>query len=124
MLHQMSLYKEYSNLIKSRQKTIEIRLYDEKRKRIRTGDTIEFIKLLHQNETLQVEVINLIHYQTFKEMYEDLPSSKMGCEGWSVQNLIDGTYEIYTPEREKQYGVLAIEVRLASFASFSINSPR
>ncbi|MGM7700650.1 ASCH domain-containing protein [Pseudalkalibacillus sp. Hm43] len=112
MLHKMSLYEEYFDLMESGHKTIEIRLNDEKRRRIQIGDTIEFTKLPDQDETLQVDVIKLKHYQTFNELYEDLPYSKMGCAGWTLQELVDGTYEIYTPEQEKQYGVLAIEVRV------------
>ncbi len=113
MLHKMSLNEEYFDLIKSGQKTIEIRLNDAKRRKVMVGDTIEFTKLPDQDEFLKVIVKDLRNYKTFKEMYEDLPPSIMGCEGWSLQELMDGTYDIYSLEQEEQYGVLAIEFRLA-----------
>ena len=43
MQHTMRLNKEPFEMIKSGMKTIELRLYDEKRKLLRIGDEIEFI---------------------------------------------------------------------------------
>ena len=40
----MSLQPEYYNFILNGTKRIEIRLFDEKRKQIKLGDTIKFLK--------------------------------------------------------------------------------
>jgi len=42
---------------------------------------------------------------------EDIPLRDFDCEGWSIQEMVDGTYEIYTPEQEKRWGTLAITIR-------------
>lgn len=42
MLHTMNLAPAPMQMMRSGQKTIELRLYDEKRQRISIGDTIEF----------------------------------------------------------------------------------
>ena len=42
MIHKMHLQPQFFNFIKSGIKTIELRLYDEKRQQIHLGDTIEF----------------------------------------------------------------------------------
>jgi len=33
-------------------------------------------------------------------MYENIPFQDFDCEGWSMKEMIAGTYEIYTPEQE------------------------
>ena len=43
----MNLHKAPFQMIKSGAKTIELRLYDEKRKKIKAGDIIEFLQTLN-----------------------------------------------------------------------------
>nr|WP_155671632.1 ASCH domain-containing protein [Ornithinibacillus caprae] len=107
----MGLYGEYFNAIKEGKKKVEVRLNDEKRRKIRVGDTIEFIKLPEQNDTLQVQVTDLRTYDTFQAMFEDIPFEEFDCKGWTIKAMIDGTYEIYTPKQEKEWGTLAITIK-------------
>ncbi len=107
----MGLYGEYFKSIKEGRKSVEVRLNDEKRRKIKVGDTIEFIKVPEQDETLQVQVIELRKYDTFKEMYEDIPFKDFDCEGWTMEEMVNGTYEIYSPEQEKEWGTLAIKIK-------------
>lgn len=104
----MGLYGEYFHAIRERKKTVEVRLNDEKRRKIKVGDTIEFIKVPQQDEILKVQVMDLRIYDTFEAMYNDIPLKDFDCEGWTMKEMIDGTYEIYTPEQEKEWGTLAI----------------
>lgn len=41
---------------------------DENRMKIKVGDTIEFIKVPQQDETVKVQVTGITKYDTFKEM--------------------------------------------------------
>lgn len=59
MLHKMRLNESPFERIKNRTKTIEFRLYDEKRSQIKIGDKIEFSKLPELQETILVEVLEL-----------------------------------------------------------------
>lgn len=106
----MGLYGEYYHAIKEGKKTIEVRLNDEKRRKIKVGDSIEFVKVPQQDEILKVQVINLCSYDTFEDMYNDIPFKDFDCEGWTMKEMIDGTYEIYTPAQEKEWGTLAITI--------------
>ena len=45
--------------IKNGTKTIEFRLYDEKRKKVKIGDKIEFSKLPDLHEKILVEVLDI-----------------------------------------------------------------
>lgn len=107
----MGLYGEYFKAIKEGRKTVEVRLNDGKRRKIKVGDTIEFIKVPEQDETLQVQVIELRTYDTFQEMYDDIPFKNFDSEGWTMEEMIKGTYEIYSPEQEKEWGTLAITIK-------------
>lgn len=108
MIHQMGLYGEYFEAIKTGEKQVEVRLHDEKRRRIQLGDTIEFVKVPEQNERLRVTVTELRAYDSFQAMYEAIPFEEFGCKGWTMQEMLDGTYEIYTAEQEREWGTLAI----------------
>ncbi|KQL50386.1 hypothetical protein AN964_22220 [Heyndrickxia shackletonii] len=110
-MHQMGLYGEYFEAIKKGKKKVEVRLNDEKRRKIKIGDTIKFIKVPEQDETLQVQVTELRTYNTFKEMYESIPFEDFDCEGWSMEEMVNGTYDIYTPEQEREWGSLAITIK-------------
>jgi ASC-1-like (ASCH) protein len=107
----MGLYDEYFAAIKEGKKVIEVRLNDEKRRKIKIGDTIEFVQVPDAIQTLEAEVIGLQVFSTFKEMYETVPFSDMGCEGWSMEDMVKGTYEIYSQEQENEWGALAIRIK-------------
>ncbi len=49
-----------------------------------------------------MQVIELKTYDTFKEMYEDIPFKKFDCEGWTMKKMMDGTYDIYTSDQERE----------------------
>ena len=75
MVHQMKLLESPFERIKNGTKTIEFRLFDEKRKQIKIGDQIEFSKLPDLKEKLLVDVIELYKEDTFetllKKLYND-----------------------------------------------------
>lgn len=108
MVHKMGLHGAYFQSITEGKKKVEVRLNDEKRRNINVGDTIEFSMVPDQDSTLLVQVIELRKYDTFKAMYEDIPFEDFDCEGWSMKEMLDGTYEIYNSEQEKHWGTLAI----------------
>ncbi len=54
--HRMHLYKEPFEMIKSGKKKIEIRLNDEKRQKLKIGDTIVFSKLPDCKDKIEVKV--------------------------------------------------------------------
>lgn len=101
MKHSMKLLSDPFERVKNGTKTIEFRLYDEKRQKLKVGDEIEFSKLPDLNEKITVIIEELYQYSTFKELFDYL-------------NIDDfqKMYSIYTKEEEKEYGVLGIKVRV------------
>jgi len=97
--------------IKSGQKTIEVRLYDEKRSEVKLGDVIIFKREPEQTEIVRAEVIGLLRYRTFIDLANDFSASCFGHA--DKEDLLKSIYTFYTKEQEEQYGVLGIRIRLA-----------
>lgn len=109
MQHSMKLLESPFNKIKNGTKTIEFRLYDEKRKQIKVKDVIEFSLLPDLKEKILVKVTGLYRANTFKELFEKLYTNKN-----EIEDKANSMYKIYSPEKEKEYGVLGIRIRLIS----------
>lgn len=112
MEHKMGLYEGPLESIKSGKKTVEVRLYDEKRRKIKIGDTIQFTKVPGGDEVLTVDVVELRKFPMFRDMYETIPAEDFDAVGDSINEMVESTYEIYSPEREKEWGTLAITIKL------------
>ena len=107
MLHKMKLNKSPFERIKNGTKTIEFRLFDEKRQKIKVGDQIEFSKLPDLQEKLLVDVIELYREDTFQNLFRKLYNDKE-----EIIRKTNSMYEIYSPEKEQQYGILGIKIRI------------
>lgn len=69
MIHKMKLNESPFERIKNGTKTIEFRLYDEKRKKIKIGDKIEFSKLPDLQEKILVDVLDIYRDKTFENLF-------------------------------------------------------
>lgn len=98
--------------MKSGLKTVEIRLYDEKRQDLQVGDTIEFSKLPNLDEKITVEVVKLLKYASFRDLIHNYGMEYYGYpKDYSVENFITSIYTIYSKEEEENVGVLGIQVK-------------
>lgn len=107
MLHKMKLNESPFERMKSGTKTIEFRLFDEKRKAIRVGDKIEFSKLPDLKEKLLVDVVELYRENTFENLFR-----KLYTDEEEITRKTKAMYEIYSPEKEQQYGILGIKIKI------------
>lgn len=108
---EMKLADEPFELISNGKKTVEVRLYDEKRKQISVGDTIDFFRL-DGSGNVAAKVVALHHFGTFEELFASTLFSKTGSGVLSATEAADTMYKYYTKEQERQYGVLGIEIAL------------
>ena len=110
MIHKMRLHNEPFKLIKNGTKTIELRLYDEKRSLIKKGDLIEF-ESRTTNEKIISQVVELHKYNNFEELYKYFDKVSMGYKETEVANPKD-MEQYYTKEEQSKYGVVGIEIKL------------
>lgn len=101
MTHKMNLNPEPFEMIRTGQKTIELRLNDEKRQKIKVGDMIEFTQT-ETGQKLITEVITLHRFDTFTELYQELPLLKCGYTEADIATAKPEDMDLYyTPEKQK-----------------------
>lgn len=109
----MRLGEEIFEKIKNGQKTIELRLLDEKRKVLKVGDTIDFGKRPSLHERLKVKITDLKIYQTFEEVYDNCDLKDLGYdENMSKEDFVEKMYIHYNEDEVDDYDVLAIKMEL------------
>lgn len=109
MTHFMKLKNEPFVSIKNGLKTIEMRLFDEKRKQIKVGDTIEFTNIVSL-EKLKVKVIALHKFKNFEELYSHFNKTQLGYKQTEIASPNDMN-QYYTNDDIEKYGVLGIETK-------------
>lgn len=109
LMHKLNVQEKYYNLLKSGVKTIELRLFDEKRRAIKIGDIIEFTNLSDSTDTFHAKVINLHKAGDFVSLCEKIDCRKAGMN--TNDELIKVLEEFYAAERQKELGVVGIEVK-------------
>jgi ASC-1-like (ASCH) protein len=97
-------------MIKRGQKTIELRLFDEKRQQISVGDEIVFTNV-ESGETLYKTVAKLHRFDSFEELYHSLPLLQCGYTADNIDRAHPSDMELYySAEEQQKYGVVGIEV--------------
>lgn len=109
MIHKMKLQESPFERIKNGTKTVEFRLYDEKRSKMKIGDQIEFAKLPDLQETILVDVLDLYREDTFENLFKKLFTDEV-----EIKKKTKSMYQYYSPDEEKQYGVVGIKISLIS----------
>jgi len=112
MIMTMKLAEKPFRAIKEGRKTIEMRLYDEKRKHLSAGDIIEFINLDNPDERVQTTVLAIHIYSSFAELYTNFSKREMGYDDDEVADPKD-MEKYFSPEKQKKYpAVVGIEISL------------
>lgn len=109
-IHEMNLQPRFYDYIKNGTKRIELRLFDEKRQKIQLGDIIEFSA--SENESLKTEVVGILRYKTFAELFEDFDISVLADDSMTKDELLGILGEFYTPEKQKEFGVVGIRIKV------------
>lgn len=111
MIHHTLKLESYSfDKIRNGEKTIEVRLNDEKRKGIKVFDIIRFVKNSDQTESVDTEVLELLHHKSFEDLASAYPPSDFGYS--NREDLLGAIYTFYTKEDAKKFGVVGIRVKV------------
>lgn len=111
MKHTMKLHDGPYHFIKNGVKTIELRLYDDKRKMISVGDEIEFVNAADPALSLHCTVIALHVFASFDELYRNLPLLKCGYTDADISTASPRDMDLYySKEEQDAYGVIGIEI--------------
>lgn len=111
MTHEMRLNQEPFDKVRSGRKDIELRLNDEKRKRLNVGDEIEFLER-DTDQRFRVRIVALHHARSFADLLKGMNLVRAGYEvGATLETAAASMRNFYSAEEEKEHGVVGIEVK-------------
>lgn len=111
-LYEMKLNDIPFELMKRGEKTVEMRLYDEKRRLLKPGDKIAFTRRAHPDDVLLAAVTGLYRYQSFTELAYDFTPRQLGVYGMTPEQTGQLMRRIYSDEETEANGAVAIRIHL------------
>ncbi|MDQ5957511.1 MAG: hypothetical protein QG614_486 [Patescibacteria group bacterium] len=99
----MNLNRIAFEKVRTGNKTIETRLYDDKRRGITIGDTVTFWS---NEDKVDVVVTDLLKYTKFENLFSNNDFGLFGSD--SLENLMT-IYKYYSKEDEEKFGVVGIK---------------
>lgn len=111
--HTMTLNPIPMESIRNGDKTIELRLYDEKRQKNAVGDVIKYVNSKNIFDTLNVVVEDLYIFDSFEELYKELPLLECGYTKENIDKASSKDMEhYYSKEKQNKYGVVGIKISI------------
>lgn len=104
----MKLTKDNFNAIVKGTKRVELRLNDEKRKKIQLGDIITFHLVDDYNKSFKVIVVGLSKYKNLQDLINNYKIESLISKNITPKELIKLFNSIYTLEEQEKYGILGI----------------
>jgi len=112
MTHEMHLQPKPFGQIKRGQKIWEIRFNDEKRQKVKAGDTIVFTNR-DDGEKCEVTVTELVHAPSFDELFKKIDLTEAGWPAGTAPEQASADMRAYYDETdESRFGVVAISLRI------------
>ena len=108
----MKLNPEYFEMIKTGKKKIEIRLLDEKRRKVRIGDTIEFSKRPELKDNITVSVKGIKKYANYEQLVENTPHTHFGGNYKDKSDILKKGCPSYSKEQQEEYRFIVFEIEL------------
>ena len=105
----LHLKDEIFDLVKNGSKNIEIRLYDEKRRKLNVGDILIFYKNGDESKKVIAKVEELNIFDNIEELVNNYDLRNMYFEDSSKEELISIFNEIYSKDKQEEYKVVAIK---------------
>ncbi len=105
------IYSEVYDEIIRGNKTIEIRLLNEKSDKIKNGDEITF-SVLDSDKTLTVEVIEKYIFENIDELFKNKYVVKNSLMNYTNDETKDLLYNIFGKEKVDNSKIVGIEFRL------------
>ena len=102
------LHSDVFDIVKAGDKNIEVRLYDEKRKQLKVGDTLVFLRRGSEDDKIISKVTGLERFNTFSEIVDCYDMKRLFLEGYTKEMYLNEMSRFYTLEDQLEDGVLAI----------------
>ena len=110
MTHYMGLQTRYFQAIDKGTKDIELRLYDDKRRKIQVGDTIVFTDQTTK-QVLEKEVAGLLIFPTFYDLLEEVPTKRVSWPSMRRKEMLEIMEQFYPIEKQLKTHVVGIVLK-------------
>ena len=105
----MSVRHKYFELIKSGQKDIELRAYDEKRRKVKIGDKFQLFDAENPNQYIICEVLNMHVAPDFESLFKKLDIKRSGFK--DINELMDTITKFVAREELAHEQVVGMEIK-------------
>ena len=105
----MSVRHKYFELIKSGQKDIELRAYDEKRRKMKAGDKFLLFDAENPDESIICEILNMHIAPDFESLFKKIDIKRSGFD--NLDELIDTVTKFVSREELQREQVVGIEIK-------------
>ena len=102
------LHSDVFDIVKAGRKDIEVRINDEKRRQLKVGDILVFLKRPNDDEEIRVKIVGLEYYDYFEELVNHYDMSRLYLDGFTKEEYLNEMKRFYTIEEQEKYGVVAI----------------
>ena len=105
----MSVRHKYFEMIKTGQKDIELRAYDEKRKKMKAGDRFLLYDAENPDEYIICEILNMHVAPDFESLFKNMDIKRSGFR--DMNELIDTVTKFVSREELQREQVVGIEIK-------------
>ena len=105
----MSVRHKYFELIKSGHKDIELRAYDEKRKKVKIGDKFQLFDAENPDQSIICEVLNMHVAPDFESLFKKIDIKRSGFK--DMTELMDTITKFISSEELQRKQVVGMEIK-------------
>ena len=105
------LDEDIFEVVKNGTKTIECRVNDEKRRKLKIGDVITFLKRPDDKESIDAVVEDFVLFKDFNDLVDSYSMKQLYLEDYSKEDFINLLKRFYTDEEVSKYGTVAIKFK-------------
>jgi len=105
----MSVRHKYFELIKSGAKDIELRAYDEKRRKMKAGDKFLLFDAENPDQSIICEILNMHVAPDFESLFKNLDIKRSGFK--DMTELMDTITKFVSREELQREQVVGIEIK-------------
>ena len=102
------LHADVFEIVKNGKKDIEVRINDEKRRKLNIGDTLIFLKRPNDDEEIRAKVVGLEYYDYFYNLVDNYDMERIYLKEYTKEQYLDEMKRFYTIEEQRDNGVVAI----------------
>lgn len=102
------LHSDVFDIVNNGIKDIEVRVNDEKRRKLRIGDELIFLRRPLEDDAIRARVVGLDYYDSFSDLIKNYSMERVYLPNYTEDMWLKEMARFYTEEEQNKYGVVAI----------------